>query len=79
MIVVTINRWRQKFVWLLALVLIATVLLGQFFVGANSDRDVTTDTIILPQQEDAPATTLQQDSGGLESLLSRLKKYYQGE
>ncbi|NLW06402.1 MAG: hypothetical protein GX039_00230 [Clostridia bacterium] len=78
MIVVTINKWRQKFVWLLAVILVATVLVGQFIVGTDADRDVTTDTIFLPQQEEAPAAALPQDNGGLESLLTKLKNYYQG-
>lgn len=79
MIVVTISKWRQKFVWLLAVILVATVFLGQFLVGGGPGRQVDTDRMFLQQQEGPAATASMQETGRLESLLEKLRSFYRGE
>lgn len=84
MIVVTISKWRQKVVWLLAAILVAAVLLGQLAGGSGSK--ITTqprDHYISPAagQDAEQAVTLPAagDSSWLESLLEKLRSFYRGE
>lgn len=79
MIVVTISKWRQKFVWLLAAVLVSAVFLGQFLGGSEPNQEVNTSTTFLQQQEGSVVPTSIQDSGYLKGLIEKLKNYYRGE
>ena len=82
MIVVTIAKWRQKLVWLLAAVLVAAVLLGQL-AGREPAGLVTqpahyTSPTTIPQEQAAtvPATG---DSSRVDGLLEKLRNFYRGE
>jgi len=74
-----ISKWRQKFVWLLAVILVATVFLGQFLVGSAPGQQVDTDRMLLQQQEEPAAAASMQEPGRLESLMEKLRSFYRGE
>ncbi|WP_258359193.1 hypothetical protein [Moorella sulfitireducens (nom. illeg.)] len=79
MIVVTISKWRQKLVWLLAAVLVATILLSQM---AGSDRSGLAGQSSTPatwQQEQPAAAQAPGETAGLGGLIERLKSFYRGE
>lgn len=80
MIVVSISNWRRKIVWLLAAVLVATVLLGQLVGGSHANLGGEGNAPANIQRQEQPASApASQDSGHLEGLLERLRGFYRGQ
>ncbi|CEP66093.1 Uncharacterized [Moorella glycerini] len=80
MIVVTITKWRQKLVWLLAAVLVAAVLLGQLAGSGRSNlAGQSNSRAAVRQQEQPAAAPAAGDTGRLEGLLEKLRSFYRGE
>ncbi|MGI6284663.1 hypothetical protein SEF58_02465 [Neomoorella humiferrea] len=80
MIVVTISKWRQKLVLILAAILVAAVLLGQLARGGNSKTAGQRETLPKIQQTQQPAVAPASGTGrSLEGLLERLRGFYRGE
>lgn len=84
MIVVTISKWRQKLVWLLAAILVAAVLLGQLAGRGQSNLATQPQTQYArpaagQQQEQAATAPATRDNGRLERLLEKLRSFYRGE
>ncbi|MGB9662708.1 MAG: hypothetical protein ACPL5F_11975 [Moorellaceae bacterium] len=75
MLVVTIANWRRKLVWLLAALLLMTVIvMGQFAFGRSSaGRSAGTPT----RSEWVEPTA--QERGVWEGLVVKLRQYYQGQ
>ncbi len=81
MIIITIYKWRQKIVWLLAIVLVIAVFLGQFISGEEPNRgaDIDSSSRVLQQPKEVTVPTSSPDYGYLKSILEKLKHYYRGE
>ncbi|GEA15936.1 hypothetical protein E308F_21800 [Moorella sp. E308F] len=80
MIVVTISKWRQKLVWLLAAILVAAVLLGQMVGSGRSNLAGQSNTPAAVRQQDQPAAApAAGEAAHLEGLLEKLRSFYRGE
>ncbi|MCG0277637.1 MAG: hypothetical protein L5656_03775 [Thermanaeromonas sp.] len=76
MLVVTITHWRRKLVWLLAGLLVITVI---FLGGLFSQQPHRDNLPPVGTENEVFSNQVQETSGFWEGLLARLREYYKGQ